>query len=343
MHEIIYQNEENSELELLPELRPQNFKSFIGQKRNTENLQIFIEAAKKRNQVLDHVLLSGPPGLGKTTLAKIISNDMQTEIISTTAVALEKTGDLAAILTGLQKGNVLFIDEIHRLRPALEEALYSAMEDFCLDIVIGQGAGAKTVRLNLNPFTLIGATTRPGMISAPLRTRFGIEIRMDFYVQEEMEEIADSKANLLSIKLSKEARSEIAKRSRGTPRILLKILKRVWDFSTVAGKKTIDMEITQKAMQRMGIDALGLSSEDLKILDIIVKHYNGGPVGLQTLAISLGDSEDSIEDIYEPFLIQQGFIKKTPRGRMATVKAFEYLGIKHQTKEHDNSLFKDHK
>lgn len=343
MHEIIYQNEENSELELLPELRPQNFKSFIGQKRNTENLQIFIEAAKKRNQVLDHVLLSGPPGLGKTTLAKIISNDMQTEIISTTAVALEKTGDLAAILTGLQKGNVLFIDEIHRLRPALEEALYSAIEDFCLDIVIGQGAGAKTVRLNLNPFTLIGATTRPGMISAPLRTRFGIEIRMDFYVQEEMEEIADSKANLLSIKLSKEARSEIAKRSRGTPRILLKILKRVWDFSTVAGKKTIDMEITQKAMQRMGIDALGLSSEDLKILDIIVKHYNGGPVGLQTLAISLGDSEDSIEDIYEPFLIQQGFIKKTPRGRMATVKAFEYLGIKHQTKEHDNSLFKDHK
>ncbi len=336
MEHIIFDDESSREIEQIHELRPQTLKDFIGQKRNTENLNVYINAAKQRNQCMDHVLISGPPGLGKTTLAKIISNEMQGEFVPTTAPALEKSGDLAAILTGLEKGSVLFIDEIHRLKPVLEEILYSAMEDFCIDIVIGQGAGAKTVKINLNQFTLIGATTRAGMLTAPLRTRFGIELRLDFYNHDDLKEIIKSKARILNIKLEKNSIEEIAKRSRGTPRILIRLLKRIWDFATVADKNIIDIEISKKALSQMGIDQSGLTIEDIKLLEIIIKHYNGGPVGLQTLAISLGDSEDSIEDIYEPFLIRNGFIKKTPRGRIATAKAFEYLGFPITP---DNSLF----
>jgi Holliday junction DNA helicase RuvB len=333
MEDIIYKNEEQSELENIPELRPQTLETFIGQKRNMDNLKIFIQSAQKRKQVLDHTLISGPPGLGKTTLAKIISNEMKGEFIATTAPALEKSGDLAAILTALEPGSILFIDEIHRLRPVLEEVLYSAMEDFAIDIVIGQGAGAKTVKLNLNPFTLIGATTRAGMLTAPLRTRFGIDLRMDFYDQEELENILLSKANIFKIQVAGEAKKEIARRSRGTPRIILKLLKRVWDFSVVADKKTIDIEISRKALDRMGIDSRGLTLEDRKILEIMIKHYNGGPVGLQTLSIALGDSEDTIEDIYEPFLIREGFVKKTPRGRVVTPMAYDYLGYEREENE----------
>ncbi|PKL14931.1 MAG: Holliday junction branch migration DNA helicase RuvB [Spirochaetae bacterium HGW-Spirochaetae-6] len=335
MQDFIYQNEANNELDQLAVLRPQSLDGFIGQQRNKENLKIFIEAARKRQQVMDHVLISGPPGLGKTTLAKIISNEMQGEFVPTTAPALEKSGDLAAILTGLEKGSIFFIDEIHRLRPVLEEVLYSAMEDYAIDIIIGQGAGAKTVKINLNPFTLVGATTRAGMLSAPLRTRFGIDLRVDFYELADLEDILVAKAGTLGIKLAKESVQEIARRSRGTPRILLRLLKRIWDFATVAGKAEIDLAITQKALKQMGIDGLGLSLEDKKILDIIVRDYQGGPVGLQTLAIALGDSEDSIQDIYEPFLIRNGFLQKTPRGRVATAKAYQYLGLKPLTDEKD--------
>lgn len=327
MKDIIFEHEEASDFDKVPELRPQNLDNFIGQERNIENLKIFIEASKKRNQPLDHVLVSGPPGLGKTTIAKIISNEMKGEFVATTAPALEKTGDLAAILTGLEEGSVLFIDEIHRLRAVLEELLYSAMEDYAVDIVIGQGAGAKTVRINLSPFTLIGATTRAGMLSAPLRTRFGIDLRMDFYTLKDLEVMVRAKADIMSIPIDKNGISEIAKRSRGTPRILQKLLKRVWDFAIVAGKKQIDLEITKEATKRMGIDSRGLTVEDRKVLELIYKNYNGGPVGLQTLAVALGDSTDSIEDIYEPFLIREGFIKKTPRGRVLTAGAFEYLGV----------------
>lgn len=336
LNEIFHQQHASGELENLPALRPQTLESFIGQKKNIENLKVFIEAAKKRKQAIDHILISGPPGLGKTTLAKIVSNEMKSEFIATTAPALEKTGDLAAILSGLEKNSVLFIDEIHRLKPVLEEVLYSAMEDFAMDIVIGQGAGAKTVRIHLNPFTLIGATTRAGMLSAPLRTRFGIDLRLDFYENDDLCQILDAKAKALEIEVSHESRIEIAKRSRGTPRILLKLLKRVWDFSLVAGRKGIDIDTTQNALKNMGIDSEGLSEEDRKIIEIMIQHYGGGPVGLQTLAIALGDSEDSLEDIYEPFLIRKGFIKKTPRGRVATVKAYEYSGLAFPEQ---NSLF----
>ncbi|HCL57076.1 MAG TPA: Holliday junction branch migration DNA helicase RuvB [Spirochaetia bacterium] len=322
----IFQTEEESELEKNLLLRPESFENFIGQNRNIDNLKVFIQAAKMRKQVLDHVLLSGSPGLGKTTLARIIANEMKGELVATSAPALEKTGDLAAVLTGLEKGSILFIDEIHRLRPALEELLYSAMEDFKIDIMIGQGAGAKTVELNLNPFTLIGATTRAGMLSTPLQTRFGIQLRLEFYEPEDLEKILAKKAEVLKIKIAENSKNEISKRSRGTPRILLKLLKRVWDFSMVAGQKEIDIHITRKALERMGIDENGLSLEDKKILEIIVKNYDGGPVGLQTIAISMGESEDGIQDVYEPFLIREGFIKKTPKGRMTTAKAYEYLG-----------------
>lgn len=326
-NEIYYNQQEEGALEHISALRPQNLKTFIGQKKNIHNLKIFIEAAQKRKQPLDHILISGPPGLGKTTLAKIISNEMKAPFVATTAPALEKTGDLAAILSSLEQNSVLFIDEIHRLKPVLEEVLYSAMEDFSMDIVIGQGVGAKTVQIHLNPFTLIGATTRAGMLSAPLRTRFGIDLRLDFYENEDLCHIVKAKAQALKIQVTPESTLEIAKRSRGTPRILLKLLKRVWDFSLVANKKNIDLAITQTALTQMGIDNQGLSEEDRKILEIMVKNYSGGPVGLQTLAIALGDSEDSLEDIYEPFLIRQGFIKKTPRGRVATAKAYEFLQI----------------
>jgi len=309
-------------------IRPQTLSEFIGQERIINNLKIFIESAKKREKTLDHILISGPPGIGKTTLAKIVSNEMKVNFIATNAPALEKTGDLAAILTSLEPNSILFIDEIHRLRPVLEEILYSAMEDFTIDIIIGQGAGAKTVKLNLNQFTLIGATTRPGMLTPPLLTRFGIDIRVDFYTNEEIEKIIIEKSKILNIKINKESVKEIAKRSRGTPRIVIRLLKRIWDFAVVSGKNSIDLDITNKAFEHLGIDHEGLTIEDRRLLELILKNYAGGPVGLQTLAISMGESEDTIEDIYEPFLIRKGFIKKTNKGRVLTEKGYNILGYK---------------
>jgi len=309
-------------------IRPQTLSEFIGQERIINNLKIFIESAKKREKTLDHILISGPPGIGKTTLAKIVSNEMKVNFIATNAPALEKTGDLAAILTSLEPNSILFIDEIHRLRPVLEEILYSAMEDFTIDIMIGQGAGAKTVKLNLNQFTLIGATTRPGMLTPPLLTRFGIDIRVDFYTNEEIEKIIIEKSKILNIKINKESVKEIAKRSRGTPRIVIRLLKRIWDFAVVSGKNSIDLDITNKAFEHLGIDHEGLTIEDRRLLELILKNYAGGPVGLQTLAISMGESEDTIEDIYEPFLIRKGFIKKTNKGRVLTEKGYNILGYK---------------
>jgi Holliday junction DNA helicase RuvB len=270
--------------------------------------------------VLDHVLIAGPPGLGKTTLAQIIATEMGTPLTATAAPTLEKTGDLAAILTSLAPHSILFIDEIHRLRPVLEEILYSAMEDFKLDIIIGQGPGARSVKIDLSPFTLIGATTRPGMLSSPLQTRFGIDIFMDFYTHKDLHQILLNKAAVLNIHIAPKASLEIGKRSRGTPRILQKLLKRVHDFSIVKNEKEISLETVQYAMQAMQINEDGLTINDLKLLKLMYENYRGGPVGLSTLAVALGDSEDSIEDIYEPFLIREGFIQKTPRGRVFNKK-----------------------
>lgn len=319
---------DDKDLENNPSLRPKTLKDFIGQNQSSENLKTYIKAAQKRNTVLDHVLISGSPGLGKTTLAQIIAIEMKQPIIATSAPSLEKSGDIAAILTSLDPKTILFIDEIHRLKPILEEILYSAMEDFKLDVVIGQGPGARTIKIDINPFTLIGATTRPGMLSSPLQNRFGIDLFMNFYEVEDLQKILINKAKLLNINISTTAGLEIAKRSRGTPRILQKLLKRVWDFSIVKNEVSISEETVEEAMKAMMINDLGLTMHDMKLLNMMYENYSGGPVGLSTLAMAMGDSEDSIEDIYEPFLIREGFLQKTPRGRIITHKGFNYLGVK---------------
>jgi holliday junction DNA helicase RuvB len=325
-------------------LRPTRFEEFIGQKKNTENLKIFIRSAKMRNVPLDHVLLAGPPGLGKTTLAMIISRELEVNLKATSAPVIEKAGDLASILTSLEENDVLFIDEIHRLSPAIEEILYPALEDRSIDIVIGQGVGARSIKLNLAPFTLIGATTRTGLLTAALRDRFGINMRLEYYSIDELREIAVRSSSIIHCDIDDEAALEIAKRSRRTPRIVNRILKRVSDFATVEGMKKIDLRITRFALEKLEIDDLGLDDMDRKFITTIISKYNGGPVGIKTIAISVGEEIDTLEDYYEPFLVQSGLLKRTPRGRVAMPLAYQHLGIKYcATGEgsHQEKLFND--
>ncbi|MFC4388375.1 Holliday junction branch migration DNA helicase RuvB [Gracilibacillus marinus] len=306
-------------------LRPQRLKQYIGQHKAKENLAIFIEAAKMRNEPLDHVLLYGPPGLGKTTMAQIIANEMGVQFKSTSGPAIERSGDLAAILSSLEVGDVLFIDEIHRLPRAVEEILYPAMEDFCLDIVIGSGPSARSVQIDLPPFTLVGATTRAGLLTAPLRDRFGVLSRLEFYEVIDLCAIVERTAEIFNTSIHKDAALEIARRSRGTPRIANRLLKRVRDISQVKGEERIAIETTQQALKMLQVDNAGLDQIDHKLLLAMIEGFQGGPVGLDTIAASIGEESQTIEDVYEPFLLQQGFIQRTPRGRVVTPKAYMHF------------------
>lgn len=308
-------------------LRPRYLSEYIGQSQVKENLKIYIEAAKLRREALDHVLLYGPPGLGKTTLSNIIANEMGVSIRTTSGPAIERPGDLAAILTNLQEGDVLFIDEIHRLHRTVEEVLYPAMEDFALDIIIGKGPSARSVRLDLPKFTLVGATTRAGLLSSPLRDRFGVVSRLEYYTEDELTYIVSRTGDLLGAEMFGEAAREIGKRSRGTPRIANRLLKRVRDFAQVRGDGMITLDMAQTALQMIQVDALGLDQIDHKMLQSIISHFKGGPVGLDTIAATIGEESQTIEDVYEPYLLQIGFLQRTPRGRMVTALAYRHLGI----------------
>ncbi len=308
-------------------LRPKRLSEFVGQKQACENLSVFIAAAKKRKEPLDHVLLSGPPGLGKTTLAQIVARELGVNFRSTSGPVMAKAGDLAAILTNLDESDVLFIDEIHRLNPAVEEILYPAMEDFELDIIIGEGPSARTVKIELKPFTLIGATTRAGLITTPLRDRFGIPIRLNFYSAEELLSIVERGARVLGLELTSDGAREIASRARGTPRIAGRLLKRVRDFASVAGHRKIDAKLADAALTRLEVDQRGLDAFDRRYLRLIAESFGGGPVGIETIAAALGEARDAIEETVEPFLLQQGFVQRTPRGRVLTAAAFAHLGL----------------
>jgi len=314
------------ELDLEKKLRPLTFDDFAGQEQILENLKVFVQAANQRNEALDHTLFHGPPGLGKTTLANILANELQVGIKITSGPVLDKPGDLAGLLTNLEERDVLFIDEIHRLSPIVEEYLYSAMEDFKIDIMIESGPNARTVQINLNPFTLIGATTRSGLLTAPMRARFGISSRLQYYTTELLTTIVERSATILKMPISMEAAIEIAGRSRGTPRIANALLRRVRDFAQIKGNGTIDIEIARYALKALNVDAHGLDEMDNKILTTIIDKFKGGPVGLSTLATAVSESSETIEEVYEPFLIQEGFIMRTPRGREVTEKAYKHLG-----------------
>ena len=318
--------EENEEIAEFT-LRPQSLAEYIGQKKATDNLKIFIEAAKLRGEPLDHVLFYGPPGLGKTTLAGIIANELGVDLRITSGPAIERAGDLAAILTNLNENDVLFIDEIHRLNRQVEEVLYSAMEDFALDIVIGKGPSARSIRLDIAKFTLIGATTREGSLSAPLRDRFGVSCKFELYTTEELMQIIRRSAKLLNVEVDEPSLKEMAKRSRGTPRVANRILKRVRDFSQVKGNGVIDLAITEKALTALGVDPMGLESLDREILRTIIERFKGGPVGIDTIAASIGEERVTIEDVYEPYLIQAGFLHRTQKGRVVSEQAYHHLGI----------------
>ena len=308
-------------------LRPKYFNEYIGQREAKDNLNIYIQATKQRGEALDHVLLYGPPGLGKTTLAGIIANELGVNFRITSGPAIEKAGDLAAILTNLDEHDGLFIDEIHRLSRSVEEVLYSAMEDYALDIIIGKGPSARSVRIDLPKFTLVGATTRAGALAAPLRDRFGIVSRLEYYKQEELEFIVTRAADILNIGIEQAGASEIARRSRGTPRIANRLLKRVRDFAQVVGNGVITADIADEALKRLHVDKMGLDRIDRRVLKCIIENYDGGPVGIETIAAAVSEERDTIEDVYEPYLMQLGFLGRTPRGRVATKLAYDHLGI----------------
>lgn len=331
-NEIVANTSNNGEEELELSLRPQRLSQYIGQDKVKEVLNIFIESAKMRNQPLDHVLLSGPPGLGKTTLANIISNEMGVDIRVTSGPAIERQGDLAAILTNLNENDVLFIDEIHRINKSVEEILYPALEDYALDIIIGKGPSARSIRLDLPKFTLIGATTRSGMLASPLRDRFGVMCNLDFYNMKDLKEIVLRSANIINIEISENGAEEIARRSRGTPRIANRLLRRVRDYAIVRGSGVIDTLTAEDALKMLEIDEMGLDKLDRKILNTIIEFYKGGPVGLETLAASIGEEKGTIEDVYEPYLLQIGYLNRTSRGRVVTE-----LGYRHVNKIRKNT------
>lgn len=329
MDDRIVTNEELEE-DKIDNIRPERLSEYIGQTEVKENIEVFIKSALIREEALDHVLLYGPPGLGKTTLAAIIANELGSNFKTASGPSIEKSGDLAAVLSTLEPNDVLFIDEIHRMPRFIEEILYPAMEDFTLDIIIGGEGSSRSIKIDLPPFTLVGATTRAGDLSSPLRDRFGIISKLNYYTEEELTQIAKRTSKVLNIDIDDEASVEVAKRSRGTPRICNRLIKRIRDFALVEGKSCIDIDITNKALTKLKVDKLGLDETDYHLLRAIIEKFNGGPVGIDALASSIGEEATTIEDVYEPYLLQNGFLKRTNRGRMATEKAYEHLGIKRQ-------------
>jgi Holliday junction DNA helicase RuvB len=329
---------DNSEEQIEITLRPRDFKDYIGQEKMKQNLHLAIKAAKKRGEPIDHVLLHGPPGLGKTTMASVIANEMGAQMRVTSGPAIERSGDLASLLTNLEDGDILFIDEIHRLNRAVEEVLYSAMEDFKLDIMLGKGPSARSLRLDLPKFTIIGATTRTGALAAPLRDRFGMIHRLEFYTPDQIEKILNRSAKILDVKLKPKAASTIAQRSRLTPRIANRLLKRIRDYADVNGDGIVDVETAHKALDLLEVDKLGLDSSDRALLNAIIDYYSGGPVGVETLAAIIADERSTIEDFYEPYLMQIGLLERTPRGRKATHKAYKHLGKNAKSKNNQSKL-----
>jgi len=339
MTDIVRPARLDEDLEIELSLRPQKLSEFIGQVKVKDNLAVFIQAARERGEALDHVLLYGPPGLGKTTLAMILSKELEVDIKSTSGPVLERAGDLAGLLTNLNDKDVLFIDEIHRVNSVVEEYLYSAMEDFNISIMIDKGPSARTVQLNLAPFTLVGATTRAGLLTSPMRARFGVVLRMDYYEPQDLFLIIKRSASILGVEIEDDGAMELATRSRGTPRIANRLLRRTRDFAQVMGNNRIDMNIASLALDRLEVDARGLDEMDKRVLLTIIEKYQGGPVGLNTIAVAVGEESDTIEEVYEPYLIQQGFIKRTSRGRTATALAYEHFNIQNKSNPSQNNLF----